>query len=136
MNRIMSRAVARAEISGAGIKTLAVAAVRATREGTIAENGDRLPGIIGTPIAGETLGARRFDGDTEIALFPGDLPRDPHAIFRPIDDPPKEPEAASPVRFMRFRPPALERTAEGLTLSLPHIRLDRALDYLIGDRLA
>jgi predicted YcjX-like family ATPase len=37
---------------------------------------------------------------------------------------------------MRFRPPALERTAEGLTLSLPHIRLDRALDYLIGDRLA
>ncbi|RQP16057.1 MAG: hypothetical protein EAS49_13950, partial [Brucella intermedia] len=29
-----------------------------------------------------------------------------------------------------------KRTAEGLTLSLPHIRLDRALQFLIGDRLA
>ena len=26
--------------------------------------------------------------------------------------------------------------AEGVTLSLPHIRLDRALQFLIGDRLA
>jgi predicted YcjX-like family ATPase len=40
------------------------------------------------------------------------------------------------MRFVRFRPPRLERTAEGLTLSLPHIRLDRALQFLIGDRLA
>ena len=37
--------------------------------------------------------------------------------------------------FVRFRPPRLERTAEGLTLSLPHIRLDRALQFLLGDRL-
>ncbi|TIS03063.1 MAG: YcjX family protein, partial [Mesorhizobium sp.] len=40
------------------------------------------------------------------------------------------------IRFVRFRPPKLERTAEGVTLSLPHIRLDRALQFLIGDRLA
>lgn len=40
------------------------------------------------------------------------------------------------MRFLRFRPPQIERTAEGVTLSLPHIRLDRALDFLIGDRLA
>jgi predicted YcjX-like family ATPase len=40
------------------------------------------------------------------------------------------------VRFVRFRPPRLERTAEGVTLSLPHIRLDRALQFLIGDQLA
>jgi hypothetical protein len=37
--------------------------------------------------------------------------------------------------FVRFRPPRLERTAEGLTLSLPHIRLDRTLQFLLGDRL-
>jgi predicted YcjX-like family ATPase len=37
---------------------------------------------------------------------------------------------------VRFRPPRLERTAEGVTLSLPHIRLDRALQFLIGDHLA
>ncbi|MCE1236222.1 MAG: YcjX family protein [Hyphomicrobiales bacterium] len=38
--------------------------------------------------------------------------------------------------FVRFRPPRLERTAEGLTLSLPHIRLDRVLQFLIGDRMS
>lgn len=38
--------------------------------------------------------------------------------------------------FIRFRPPRLERTAEGLTLSLPHIRLDRALQFLLGDRMS
>ena len=37
--------------------------------------------------------------------------------------------------FVRFRPPRLERTAEGLTLSLPHVRLDRTLQFLLGDRL-
>jgi predicted YcjX-like family ATPase len=40
------------------------------------------------------------------------------------------------MRFVRFRPPRLERSADGATLSLPHIRLDRALQFLIGDRLA
>jgi predicted YcjX-like family ATPase len=37
-------------------------------------------------------------------------------------------------RFLRFRPPLLESTdPEGP--ALPHIRLDRALQFLIGDRL-
>ena len=37
-------------------------------------------------------------------------------------------------RFLRFRPPQLER--EGIDEPvLPHIRLDRALQFLIGDRL-
>ena len=39
------------------------------------------------------------------------------------------------LRFVRFRPPKLERTAEGMTLSLPHIRLDRALEGHSGQRL-
>ena len=34
-------------------------------------------------------------------------------------------------RFIRFRPPPVE-PGKGL----PHIRLDRALEFLIGDRLA
>ncbi len=44
-------------------------------------------------------------------------------------------EEALALRFLRFRPPRLERTAEGVTLSLPHIRLDQTLQYLIGDKL-
>ena len=46
----------------------------------------------------------------------------------------KQPE--TPIRFVRFRPPRLERDADGLKLSLPHIRLDRALQFLVGDHLA
>jgi predicted YcjX-like family ATPase len=38
------------------------------------------------------------------------------------------------LRFLRFRPPPLEMTGEGVP-SLPHIRFDRALQFLIGDRL-
>ena len=33
-------------------------------------------------------------------------------------------------------PPRLEKTAEGMTLSLPHIRLDQTLEFLIGVKLA
>ena len=39
------------------------------------------------------------------------------------------------LNFLRFEPPqSLEKNAEGAVL-LPHIRLDRALDFLLGDRL-
>ena len=37
-------------------------------------------------------------------------------------------------RFMKFRPPLLARDA-GEQPALPHIRLDRALQFLIGDKL-
>ena len=41
-----------------------------------------------------------------------------------------------PLNFLGFVPPQkLDRNAEG-DLVLPHIRFDRALDFLIGDRLA
>jgi len=35
---------------------------------------------------------------------------------------------------LRVRPPLLEATESGIP-ALPHIRLDRALQFLIGDRL-
>ncbi len=127
--RMVARASERAKFAGARVEVLALASVRATREATVTRSGETLPTIIGTPIAGETIDGRTFDGKTEIAWFPGDLPDDPESVF--------EADAAPiGVRFARFRPPKLERTAEGLTLSLPHIRLDRALEFLFGDRLA
>jgi hypothetical protein len=129
--RIVGRALERAKFAGAEVEVLALASVRATREGTVTHGGEKLPSIIGTPLPGETVDGRLFDGKTEIAMFPGDLPDEPQAVF---DNRKQEPGTA--LRFVRFRPPRLERTAEGLTLSLPHIRLDRALEFLIGDRLA
>ena len=103
----------------------------ATREGTVTRGNDRLATILGTPLAGETVDGRVLDGNTEVGIFPGDLPDDPESVFARNGAGPE-----LPLRFVRFRPPRLERSAEGLTLSLPHIRLDRALEFLLGDRLA
>jgi len=133
LGRIVQRALTQAEFAGADVEVLALASVRATREGFVTSGGEKLPTIIGTPLAGERFDGRTFDGNTEIAVFPGDLPANPESLFE-LEETAGKPE--QPLRFVRFRPPHLEKTAEGLTLSLPHIRLDRALDFLIGDRLA
>ncbi len=132
VRKLADRAMERANLSGAAVEVLAMAAVRATREGTVKQKRQELPVIIGTPIAGETIGDKTFDGDTETAIFPGDLPESPAQLFETTTTSSQQ-EA---VRFVRFRPPRLERNADGLLLSLPHIRLDRALQFLIGDRLA
>jgi predicted YcjX-like family ATPase len=128
--RLVDRAIKRADLTGATVDVVAMAAVRATREGTVKQGRETLPVIIGTPLAGETIAGESFDGETETAIFPGDLPDNPDSVFE------HGPDGGAAVRFVRFRPPRLERTAEGVTLSLPHIRLDRALQFLIGDRLA
>jgi predicted YcjX-like family ATPase len=129
LGRLVADAAARARFAGTEVEVLALASVRATREASVTRHGETLPSIIGTPLAGETVDGRVFDGNTEIAMFPGDLPRDPESVFEPG-------AAPANVRFVRFRPPKLERTAEGLALSLPHIRLDRALEFLLGDALS
>jgi predicted YcjX-like family ATPase len=123
LNRLVARAGRRARFAGATTASVALAAVRATREGRVHD----LDVIIGTPEAGEVLDGTAYDGRTEIALFPGDLPATPDAVF--------DGDAAVDLKFLRFLPPGrLERNAEGEPV-LPHIRFDRALDFLLGDRL-
>ena len=136
VRRLADRAVERANFSGAEVDVLAMAAVRATREGTVKQGRETLPVIIGTPLGGETIGREEFDGKTETAIFPGDLPERPNRFSSTRGASPEASRDEPPIRFVRFRPPKIERTAEGVTLSLPHIRLDRALQFLIGDRLA
>ena len=59
------------------------------------------------------------------------------ATCRTIRNRSSKADSGGPTAALRPLPPAdARRTAEGLTLSLPHIRLDRALEFLIGDRLA
>ncbi|AXV15514.1 amino acid regulated cytosolic protein [Neorhizobium sp. SOG26] len=131
--RLVDRAIERIGMAGAGIEMMAIASVRATREATVKEDGQLLPVIVGTPMAGETINGERFDGERKTAVFPGDLPEDPETLFRGMDAASNDlPE----VNIVRFRPPLLERTATGAKLSIPHIRLDRALQFLLGDRLA
>ena len=122
LNRLVAGAARRAKFAGAQTSSVALAATRATREGRIKD----LDVIIGTPEAGEAIDGVRYDGDREVALFPGDLPADPQRAFEP---------GGVDLNFLRFLPPrTLERNAEGAVV-LPHIRFDRALDFLIGDWL-
>lgn len=129
LSRLVANAISRARFSGARVDVLALAAIRATREAIVRQKGEELPVIVGTPLAGERIDGENFDGETETAIFPGDLPSDPARLLAG-DLPPPE------LRFVRFRPPRLEKTSDGLSLSLPHIRLDRALEFLFADKLA
>src|SRR6201995_2621989 len=71
----------RAEDPGATIDVVALAAVRATREAQVTRSRETLPSILGTPMSGETADGEGFDGNTEVATFPGELPADPQALF-------------------------------------------------------
>jgi uncharacterized protein len=138
LRRMVDRAIVRAGVAGAGVDVIALAAVRATREAQVRHGGEMLPSIVGVPAAGETVGGRRLDGLTEVAVFPGDLPADPDAVFVPgkagFRGLSSSTAEESDFRFLRFRPPPLEAGGDGPP-ALPHIRLDRALQFLIGDRL-
>jgi len=126
---LTEQGMGRAHYAGAQVKALALAAIRATREGNAKRNGEVLPCIVGYPLPGETIGRRRFDGSEAFAIFPGDLPADPQAALR---NPHAQPDD---VRFVRFRPPDPVLLPSGGFAPLSNIRLDRALQALIGDRL-
>jgi uncharacterized protein len=134
---MVRQAVERSQSSGAAIDVVALAAVRATREARVRRGREDLPSIIGVPAAGESAGGATFDGNTEAATFPGDLPDDPKVLF--ADDGSFKGLSSTGLdntdyRFLRFRPPLVARTKDGVE-PLPHIRMDRALQFLIGDWL-
>jgi predicted YcjX-like family ATPase len=123
---IADKAIARAQFAGAQVKVMAIAALRATREASARSDGQTLPCIVGVPLKGEQVGRQLFDGRAEAAVFPGDLPESP-AVTSAIQP--------NSVRFPRFRPPRLDLNAADSAV-WPHIRLDRAMDFLLGDWLA
>jgi predicted YcjX-like family ATPase len=120
LKQLTESAVARAGDAGAEVDVIALAAVRATREALVRGEGGGLPSVVGTAVPGEWSDGRHFDGKTEMAFFPGDLP--------------EKSLQGGDFHSIRFRPPRLEETDDGIP-ALPHIRLDRALQFLIGDRL-
>ncbi|TXN26019.1 YcjX family protein [Methylobacterium sp. WL19] len=125
---LVSRAMRRTEAAGARVGTVALASVRATRETTVHDDGMTLRAVSGTPEAGEHVGDEVFDGRSEAAVFPGELPSRPESVL----------EGAVPpgsLRFPRFRPPLVRPDAHGRPGHLPQIRLDRAMQFLIGDKL-
>lgn len=127
---IIDRALGRATDTGAEVGVQALAALRATREADAKIGDELLPCIVGVPMPGERIGGKVFDGKTEAAVFPGDLPANARDALKPD-------AAPAGLHFVRFRPPRLLPPGiDGESPPLPHIRLDRALDFLLADWLA
>ena len=121
-SEIVRTAMDKAQLNGVLTDTLAVASLRSTKEGTSEKHGESLPVVIGTPMKGETIGDMVFDGKTETAIFPGDLPQSLSELLK--ENLPEK------LQFVRFLPPQLK-----MNQPFPQIRLDRALEFLFGDYL-
>lgn len=125
LDHLVDEARRKALFSGAEVRTLALASVRSTREAQARQNGHVIKAVAGVPMEGESIDGEVFDGKREVAIFPGDLPTNPASLLRADT-------TIDPIRFVKFRPPKLDGdTSDGL----PHIRLDRLLEFLIGDKL-
>ena len=118
---LLRDARARAEFSGAKTRALSIASLRATVEQSVIRDGREIDVVRG----------RLIESGKDAALFPGNLPDDPAMILAPARQGAGDWTDAA-YRVTRFAPPVLRpRPGEGL----PHIRLDRAAEFLIGDRL-
>ena len=131
VRRLAHDAIERADFAGADVEVVALAAVRATREGDAKAAGENLPCIFGYPLKGEKIGSRVLDGSEEYGIFPGDLPKDPEELDAFFENNAED----NQIKIVRFRPPNPPPRDRELPVALPHIRLDRALNFLLGDRL-
>lgn len=131
VKHIAHDAIERADFAGAEVEVIALAAVRATREGKAQVQGETLPCIFGYPLEGEKIDGKTFDGTEEYGIFPGDLPEDPGSL----NSLNRKQALENQIKVVRFRPPKISNNDVENLATLPHIRLDRVLNYLLGDRL-
>jgi predicted YcjX-like family ATPase len=118
---LLSDAKTRADFAGAETLALSMAAFRATTEEEITQDGRKLDVVRG--VLKETGKAA--------AMFPGRLPDDPAKVLRPASEG-REDWLDTDYQVMNFAPQVIDlKPGEGP----PHIRLDRAAEFLFGDRL-
>lgn len=111
----------RARFAGAETGAMSLAALRTTVEETRTHDGERLDLVRG----------RRLDTGAAAAFYPGALPDDPARLLAPAQEG-AEAWLDADYAVMRFAPSPLSlRPGEGP----PHVRLDRAAQFLIGDCL-
>ncbi|MEL7107216.1 MAG: YcjX family protein [Pseudomonadota bacterium] len=118
---LLSQARSRADFAGASTQAISMASIRATTEDTVTHNAAPL-----NVVRGQLLTTGKM-----AAFHPGDLPQDPGHLLQParsggttwLD---------GDYGIMAFAPqPMTLKPGDGP----PHIRLDRAAEFLIGDRL-
>jgi len=121
MDALVKDARTRASHSGADTSALAIASLRATVEDTLQHDGVDLNCVRGTLL----------DTGKQAALYAGTLPDDPGHLLAPAG------KGATTwldhdFNVMKFAPSVLNlKPGDGP----PHIRLDKATEFLIGDRL-
>jgi len=110
----------RADFRGATTQAMSIAALRATVEQRVNHEGTDIDCVRGTGADGK-----------EIAMHPGDLPDDPAHLLAPARQGAAKWLDAE-FNTVQFAPPVLTRKRGD---GLPHIRMDKAVQFLIGDRL-
>ena len=121
MRALVRDAADRADFAGAETRALALASLRATVEETLSHDGKALDCVRGTLL----------DSGKQAAFYPGELPEDPLKLLAPAREG-AEKWLDADFEVMRFAPAKLNlKPGEGP----PHIRLDRAAEFLLGDRL-
>ncbi len=118
---LLADATSRAEFAGAETAALSLASLRTTTEDQIEKDGKALDVVRG----------RLLSSGKQVAMFPGRLPTDPARILLPAREW-AERWLDADYHVMNFAPQPIElKPGDGP----PHIRLDRAAEFLIGDRL-
>ncbi len=111
----------RADFAGARTAAMSIAALRTTVEDTVPHQGGTLDVVRGQLL---TTGK-------QAAFYPGALPADPARLLSPAREG-ADSWLEADYKIMSFAPaPLTLRPGDGP----PHIRLDKAIQFLIGDRL-
>lgn len=121
MDALLRQAKDRAQYQGAATQSISLAGLRTTVEEVITHDGEEL----------EVVRGRLLDTGKEAVMYAGELPADPNEILQPSREGAKK-WMNSDYAIMRFAPAKITlNPGDGP----PHIRLDRAAEFLIGDKL-
>lgn len=120
MEGLLDDARRRADFTGAETAAMSLAALRATTEETVEHEGRKLDVVRG-----------RLANGRNAAFYPGALPEDPGRLLSPARQG-AERWLDADYEVMAFEPAEIRlKPGDGP----PHIRLDRAAQFLLGDRL-
>ena len=121
MEAMLRDARDRADFAGARTAAMAIASIRVTVEEEVQHGGRMVPAVRG----------RLLSGGKQATMYAGELPADPARLMSPAREG-AEKWLDADYQVMSFAP-ARMTLAPGD--GPPHIRLDRAAEFLIGDRL-
>jgi uncharacterized protein len=121
MEALLREAKDRADYAGAGTAAMSIASLRATVEEVLTHKGRKLACVRGV----------LDESGKMAAMYPGELPDDPVQLLN-VARQGADSWLDADYNVMRFRPAVLAmKPGQGP----PHIRLDKAAEFLLGDKL-